>query len=176
MRGDKLFWPVILFALVVVIVLPGCGEVEPESIELPVPVVTPAQALEIENNQGGEMPIHAEDAEQQAVFDWAAYQPALRWLHAIPNGGGRDKREAARLKRQGVKPGVADIFLPIARGGYHGLYIEMKRTPKQGRSSVSPDQAEFLNYATAEGYAAVICYGADEAIQTIKNYLAGLTI
>ena len=49
---------------------------------------------------------HFEDDEQAAVFDWAAHMPALKWMHSIPNGGKRNIREAARLKRQGVKSGV----------------------------------------------------------------------
>lgn len=119
------------------------------------------------------MPKHAEDAEQKAVFDWAAYFPVLRWLHAIPNGGMRDPREAARLKAQGVKPGVCDIFLPIARRDYHGLYIEMKRDTKSGPARPTPKQSEFMAYANDEGYLAVVCYGADEAIEKIRWYMGG---
>ena len=44
------------------------------------------------------MPSHHEDAEQAALFDWAAYYPELKWMHAIANGGYRNKKEAARLK------------------------------------------------------------------------------
>ena len=114
---------------------------------------------------------HFEDAEQQAVFDWAAHYPVLRWMHAIPNGGNRDKREAGRLKRQGVKSGVSDIFLPLARRGKHGLYIEMKRRKKQGSSSVTPAQHNFMAFAKYEGYEACVCYGADEAIAVIREYV-----
>lgn len=113
---------------------------------------------------------HFEDAEQQAVFDWAAFYPELRWMHAIPNGGKRDKREAARLKRQGVKPGVADIFLPLARGDYYGLYIEMKRRKEQGSSQTSKHQYDFGRYVLEQGYRYEICYGAESAIQVIREY------
>ena len=41
-------------------------------------------------------------------------------------GGKRDAKTATILKRQGVKAGVPDLHLPVARGGYHGLYIELK--------------------------------------------------
>ncbi len=134
------------------------------------------------------MPRHNEDAEQSALFEWASYYPVLRWLHHIPNGGKRDAREGARLKAQGVKPGVADIFLPMARqipcelsnayGGvmenqntfFHGLYIEMKRRREDGRSGVSQNQADFGKAMQEAGYDYRICYGADEAIQVIKKY------
>lgn len=91
-------------------------------------------------------------------------------MHAVPNGGNRNPREAARLVGQGVKPGVSDIFLPLARGGHHGLYIEMKRQKKHGPSRVSKDQASFQYAMIDEGYQAVVCYGAGEAITAIKNY------
>ena len=71
-----------------------------------------------------------EESHQTALFAWAALHanecPQLRLLLAIPNGGLRNKVTAGKLKAQGVKAGVPDIFLPVARGRYHGLWIEMK--------------------------------------------------
>ena len=71
----------------------------------------------------------ASEAQHQAyVIKWSQ-QPSIRrqWpelalLHHIPNGGTRDAVEAKHLKQQGVKSGVPDICLPVARGGYHGLF------------------------------------------------------
>lgn len=113
---------------------------------------------------------HHEDDEQAALFKWAAYFPELRWLHAIPNGGNRNAREAARLKAQGVKPGVYDVFLPLPAGDWHGLYIEIKRTKRQGRSNISDSQKCFGNAMQERGYKAIVCYGAAEAITAIRNY------
>jgi len=113
---------------------------------------------------------HHEDDEQAALFDWAAHYPVLEWLHAIPNGGNRDPREAARLKRQGVKKGVSDIFLPLPRDGYHGLYIEMKRRRRDGYAALRPGQQQFLDDMQKQGYKTAVCYGADEAIETLKAY------
>ena len=57
-------------------------------------------------------------------FQWVTYQqgrfPELVLLYHIPNGGKRDAQTAISLKRQGVKAGVPDLHLPVARGGYHG--------------------------------------------------------
>jgi len=114
--------------------------------------------------------IYHEDNEQAVVFEWAAYIPVLKWLHAIPNGGNRNAQEAARMKGQGVTPGIHDIFLPLSRRGYHGLYIEMKRNPKQGRAVPTKEQIEFRDYVLKEGYDCKICYGAGEAIDKIKEY------
>ena len=122
---------------------------------------------------------HHEDKEQEIVFAWASYHKELRWMHSIPNGGKRDPREAARLKKQGQTNGVSDIFLPrptdssegLADTGYHGLYIEMKRRKVDGSSRVTKDQQDFIDYATDQGYRCVVCYGAEEAIDAIKAYL-----
>jgi hypothetical protein len=117
---------------------------------------------------------HHEDDEQAAVFDWAAHIPILRWMFAIPNGGTRNPREAARLVRQGVKRGVSDIFLPRPiynhRSFYAGLYIEMKRRKKDGRSRLTEHQKQFQVAMEAASYKCVVCYGADEAIEAIKKY------
>lgn len=86
----------------------------------------------------------------------------------IPNGGSRNKIEAAKLKRQGVRAGVPDIFLPAARGGYHGLFIELKR---QTGGKVSREQEEMIKALRAQGYRAEVCRGWDEARETIQRYL-----
>ena len=74
--------------------------------------------------------IQHEANEQIKLFRWASFAtakyPCLTLLHHIPNGGSRNQLEARNLKLQGVKSGVPDICLPVPRGKYHGLYIEMK--------------------------------------------------
>lgn len=108
------------------------------------------------------------EAQEQAVlFAWAAYFPELRWMYAVPNGGYRNPKEAAHLKAQGVKAGVADICLPLPRGKYHGLYIELK----VGKNKPTEKQVEFLTAVSHAGYAAVVCYGAADAIDVISQYL-----
>lgn len=77
-----------------------------------------------------------ESGHQEALFEWAAYHmdcmPELEYMHHIPNGGKRDKRTAVALKRQGVKAGVPDICLPVARNGYHGVVHRTESRQKQG--------------------------------------------
>ena len=115
-----------------------------------------------------------EEVEQTCLFRWAAYSlgahPELKLLHAIPNGGKRSKSEAARMKAAGVKAGVPDMFLPVARGGSHGLYIELKRI-KGGR--VSAEQLAWMEELTREGYTCAVCHGWEEARGTILDYLKG---
>ena len=109
-----------------------------------------------------------EEVEQRNVIIYCAYAGIP--VFAIPNGGSRDRREAARLTAQGVKKGVPDLFIPRAAGKFHGLFIEMKRE-KGGR--LSPNQAEWIALLRREGYAAYACPGFDNARAVIDRYLAG---
>lgn len=115
--------------------------------------------------------IPTEDEEQIAVFSWASLNlgrfPELKLMHHIPNGGKRSKTEAMRFRAMGVKAGVCDIFLPVSRGKWHGLYIEMKAL--DGR--VSKEQNEYIAAVREQGFYCCVCYGADEAIRVISDYL-----
>lgn len=119
-------------------------------------------------------PVPTESNEQQALFDWAArleYKwPELALLFHIPNEGKRSKITGARMKREGLRSGVPDICLPVARNGSHGLYIELKRRKD---SRVTKDQLDWIEALVAEGYMAAVCRGCDEAIALIEGYLEG---
>ena len=93
--------------------------------------------------------------------------PELKLLHHIPNGGKRDSIEAKHLKIQGVKSGVPDLCLPVARKNYHGLYIEMKT--ETGRPS--DNQKWWIEQLNGQRYKAVICHGWEEAKQCLTDYL-----
>jgi len=114
---------------------------------------------------------HEESDHQIALFQWAEWMrnkhPELALLHSIPNGGKRNVIEAARLKREGALAGVSDIFLPVARGGFHGLYIELK--VKGGKLSTA--QEWWLWEVECQGYCAKVCYGWIEAKEVIEGYL-----
>lgn len=116
----------------------------------------------------------SEAQEQCKLMAWAGHcldagiYPELEWLYAIPNGGKRDRAEAAHLKRQGVKPGVPDLCLPVPRGEFHGLYIEMK----VGRNKPTENQLAWILGLKRNGYAVMVCYGAKEAQDAIRRYLA----
>lgn len=114
--------------------------------------------------------IPTEHAEQKAVIKWFDLQyRALRGrLFAIPNGGERNAIVAAKLKAEGVRQGVPDLMLPVARQGFHGLWVEMKRTKG---SSTSDEQKSWIAFLAEQGYRAEICKGADAARSAISNYL-----
>lgn len=119
--------------------------------------------------------IATEAQEQTALFEWAERMsgkyPVLRKMFASANGGSRKggAREGARLKAQGVKAGVADIFLPCARGGYHGLFIELKRV-RNWRTK--ENQIQFGDDVTEEGYRYCLCLGWEQAADRILQYLS----
>ena len=109
-----------------------------------------------------------EKQEQEALFDWAQYRTDLQLMFHITNEGRRSVQHTQSLLRQGMKPGVPDIMLPVARGRYHGLFIEMKRRIG-GR--VSPEQRAWQKALLEEGYAVAVCKGFEEARETIEWYL-----
>lgn len=111
-----------------------------------------------------------EKDEQVALFDWAQYRTDLQLMFHIVNEGRRSVQHTASLIRQGMKPGVPDIFLPIAKGRYHGLFIELKR--KYGGRQ-TPEQKAWQTALLEQGYAACVCKGFDEAKDTIDWYMRG---
>nr|WP_110461497.1 VRR-NUC domain-containing protein [Ruminiclostridium sufflavum] len=93
--------------------------------------------------------------------------PELELMYHIPNGGKRNITTAKRLKAEGVKAGVPDICLPVPRGVYHGLYIELKA----GRNITTEKQDEWLEALDSNGYFTAVCYGWEKASKVITNYL-----
>lgn len=87
-------------------------------------------------------------------------------IFAIPNGGSRNKLEAINLKRQGVKAGVPDLMIPLAKKGYNGLFIEMK----VGKNKTTAYQDAWIELLNNNGYKAVVCYGCDAAVKVIDEY------
>lgn len=119
-----------------------------------------------------------ESQEQRTVMDWAMTQPILRdYLIHIPNGGYRKALEARNLKRQGVRKGVSDFFLPWPtysnmRLPIYGLWIEMKRRDEK-ISRLTIDQKKWISKMNELGYLATVAYGADQAMEIFKSYLFG---
>jgi hypothetical protein len=124
---------------------------------------------------------HIEHEHQVALIAWARRvaipaAPDVRagarvadYLLAIPNGGSRNPREGARLKAEGVKPGVSDLLMPLRRGGFGGLWLEMKAPGKKP----TPEQREWLARMNAAGYCATWCDDWSLAAKAIAGYLDG---
>jgi hypothetical protein len=78
-------------------------------------------------------------------------------------------QQGAKQKRMGYTKGSPDLLIFAARRGFHGLLIELKSPG--GR--VSPEQKDWQEYLTREGYKAAVCFGSEEAISLIDGYLKG---
>src|SRR5262245_42876047 len=116
-------------------------------------------------------PRELERQHQVALIKWVKSvkdtYPVLKLLYAVPNGGHRNVKVAKKLKAEGVIAGVADLCLPAARRGYHGLYLEMKSE----EGVTTKEQQAFLRGVFEEGYCAVIAQGVDEARSTLAWYI-----
>lgn len=112
-----------------------------------------------------------EAQEQATLIKWSLAvrqtYPELRLLYHIPNGGKRDAIEATNLKRAGVKRGVPDLHLPVPRGQYHGLYVELKTAT--GRTTLEQDW--WIRELLDQGYFCEVCHGWDSARRVIEWYL-----
>ena len=119
------------------------------------------------------IPAPTESQEQIALFEWARLQsgkyPELKLMFAIPNGSFRHKATAGRLKAEGVKAGVPDLCLPVARGCFHGAYFELKRS--RG-GAVSEEQNAWMNALIEQGYFVCVCRWWMQAAAAIVQYLS----
>lgn len=126
------------------------------------------------STRAGKTPTPTEHEEQAALITWwnmyaqARHMPNFL-LMAIPNGGHRTTVTGARLHAEGVRAGIPDLFLAIARGEWHGLWIEMKRQ-KGGR--MSAPQKAVMQALRMQGYEVAVCHGWQEARGCIEQYLA----
>jgi len=116
-----------------------------------------------------------EEAEQRAFFRLVREReqeiPDLRFVFAVPNGGGRSKAEAGALKAQGVRRGVPDVCFPFPRGGYAGWWGELKR--QNGvPSDLSEEQAQWLLWLREQGHRAGWHKGGLAMFADLMEYLA----
>jgi hypothetical protein len=103
--------------------------------------------------------------------------PRLKWIYAVPNGNYRSWKIGAELKLEGVKKGISDICIPFPgnlledefpsqKQEYPGAYIEMKSES----GAVSPEQNEFLQFVAGQGFATLVAFHYDPALDFIEEY------
>lgn len=117
-------------------------------------------------------PVPTEHQIQSAFFEWWESWARTRGISpqlcfAIPNGGKRSRAVAGKLKAEGVKRGVCDVFLTVPMSGFHGLYLEFKRPGEKP----SEHQEAFLYEVRRRGYNALVVWSVGEAIRTVQEYL-----
>lgn len=113
-----------------------------------------------------------EHQEQKVVVEWWSYACKSYGLPhyalmAYPAGGLRHKSTAGKLKAEGVRRGVPDLLLPIARGPYIGCAIEMKS--ESGR--VRDAQQSVIDWLRSEGWCVAVCYNSKQAVDLLERYL-----
>ncbi len=125
-----------------------------------------------------------EHAEQAELLRWTREVETLReypeveLLFAVPNGAklpytgrgrGRYSKEAMNLKREGLKPGVPDLCLPVPAGIYHGLFIELKSLRRGAKAT--EEQLWWIEKLREQGFKVEICRGFEAARDVITGYL-----
>lgn len=122
----------------------------------------------------------SEEDEQRALVAWADSVLVVDWndtsrtfaigdyLLAVPNGGARHRAEGGKLKAQGVRAGVPDLFLAVPRAGSCGLWIELKR---QRGGKTTPAQEQWIDRLTDAGYTVAVAQGWRAASRMILTYL-----
>lgn len=106
---------------------------------------------------------------QESCVNWFRYQYRGEVMFAIPNGGRRDAKEAAHMKRTGVLAGVPDLYLACAKNHYAGMFIEMKA----GKNTETDRQVDVRKKLTAAGYRCVVCRSFDEFRSEVSSYMDG---
>lgn len=122
-------------------------------------------------------PIDYEGQAQTEIFNWLAgeeqrggmFGPLNQDVYHVPNGGARNKVVAAKLKAQGARAGIVDIFCDRANGGYFGLRIELK-AERPHNAPLSDTQLARMKLMQERGYYVALCLGAEEAISVLKEY------
>lgn len=114
-----------------------------------------------------------ETRHQINVIKWSQ-QPSIRskWpelalLYHIKNETSEGKERVAIDRAMGVKKGAPDLCLPVPRGKYHGLYLELKN--ETGRTSEA--QEWWGEKLLDQGYMWEVCHGWKSAVRVLEWYL-----
>lgn len=110
---------------------------------------------------------------QCALFEWARLAqnalPGLDLLAGSLNGVHLSKAQAGKAKAAGMLKGEHDVTLRVARGGYHGLSIELK----YGENRPTHAQLDYGRRLTEEGWHVAYLWDWTEARCLITDYLKG---
>lgn len=120
--------------------------------------------------------IATESQEQKALIKWLDLHPILKnYYFKIPNEGQRSKILGFNLKKEGLRAGISDLFIFYPTKSFHGFFLEMKRnriyTNFEKKNKTWIAQQEFLESAVSVGYAGEFCFGWEQAVRFIEEYL-----
>lgn len=107
---------------------------------------------------------------QRAYFDLVRlHMPNTKLIYAVPNGAHKSMAQRVKFQREGLTPGVPDVSIDFARGGYHGMRIEFKRN---SYLHPSVEQQKALDQLNEAGYFARVHCDAERAWQETQVYLS----
>lgn len=106
---------------------------------------------------------------QTAVITYLRYAYPTALFCASAGGVRTSFKQAVKMKQAGYIKGYPDLAIHEPRGGYHGLFIELKTE----KGTASPEQRDWIAKLMERGYYAQICKGAEPAINLIDYYLSG---
>lgn len=110
---------------------------------------------------------------QAAFIHWCRMEALLgrrelAYFYSIPNGIFVSKFTRNKMVAEGLLMGVSDLHLPVPRGSYHGLFLEVKNGT-QGKISIP--QRNFIAFVTSQGYFAKVCGSLEELKETVDWYM-----
>lgn len=130
--------------------------------------MTLEEAIAINNKSQRKRPSDNEHRIQCACVKLFRYLYPDLLIYAIPNGGQRNAIVASKLKAEGVVSGVPDLHIPVSRGEYHSLYVEMKNGKK---GVLSDNQKRVISFLRSQGNKVVVCHSVEEFDKEVKEYL-----
>ena len=105
---------------------------------------------------------------QSSLVRWMKSQYPKMLLTASAGGLHTSKTQAIKMKHAGYTKGCPDMMIFEPRGGYFGLFIELKRPGNKA----TPEQILFIENLRLRNYHALVCTGLDEAMESISKYMA----
>lgn len=102
---------------------------------------------------------------QVGICKWLDYTQDFFYF-AIPMGGLRHRLVAIKLKMEGAKAGVADMFWMVSNKNWKGLFVEVKID--KGKQSQS--QKDFEAVAMKHGYYYAVVRSVDDCISLINQF------
>lgn len=117
----------------------------------------------------------SEHAIQSAFVTWCKLNekryPGLELAFSVPNAAKRSMALAARMRKEGLRAGVPDWWLPSAswacgQDRFHGLSIEFK----SGKGRLTDAQEKYVKGLREVGWRVEVCRSTEEAIKVVRSY------